>query len=123
MATAGTYRVGDRPFSRWLRYALLLAALALVVLLGMAWPGLRGQAVVATSFAARTGCICRFVSERDLGSCKGNLAAAGLGRVAGLVLLSEDAQSHSVKASVPFLASQTATFSPDRGCQLEPWPR
>lgn len=121
MATAGTYRVGDRPSSRWLRYGLLLAALALTVALGMAWPGLRAQAVVATSFAARTGCVCRFVSERDLGSCKGDLVAARLGRVAGLVSLSEDAQSHSVKASVPLLASQTATFAPDRGCQPESW--
>ncbi|QDK34263.1 MULTISPECIES: hypothetical protein [Sphingomonadaceae] len=123
MATAGTYRAGDRPSARWLRYALLLAALVLAALLAMAWPGLRGQAIVATAFAARTGCVCRFVSERDIGSCKGDLAAARLGRVAGLVSLSEDAQGHAVKASVPLLASQTATFAPDRGCQLEPWTR
>ncbi|TCM18608.1 hypothetical protein EDF56_104138 [Novosphingobium sp. PhB165] len=128
MATARTYRTGDsrwltRQPSRWLRNVLLLAALALVAALAFAWPGLRQQALVSTSYAARTGCVCRFVSGRDLGVCKADLAVAGLGRTGGLLMLSEDAQSLSVKASVPLLASQTATFAPDRGCQLEPWPR
>lgn len=128
MATAGTERMGDsRPLerqpSRWLRNVLLLAALALAIALAFAWPGLREQARISTSYAAQSNCTCRFIAEREAGSCKADLAVAELGRTSGLIMLSEDAQTRSVKASVPLLASQTATFAPDRGCQLEPWPR
>ncbi|XJJ66949.1 hypothetical protein WBP07_16060 [Novosphingobium sp. BL-8A] len=113
----------ERQPSPWLRNILLLAALALLIALAFAWPGLREQARISTSYAAQSGCACRFISGRELGSCKADLKVAELGRTTGLVMLSEDTQSHAVKASVPLLASQTATFAPDRGCQLEAWPR
>lgn len=139
MATATTYRTGDsgaetnggggeggrdlnsRQPSRWLRNAILLALLALALLLGFSWKGLREEALVSTSYGARAACACRFISQQDLGSCKGQIAVAGLGRTGSLIWLSEDAEARTVKASVPLLASQTATFAPDRGCQLEPW--
>ncbi|WP_395329568.1 hypothetical protein WBP06_15495 [Novosphingobium sp. BL-8H] len=101
----------------------MLAALGMAIALAFAWPGLRQQALIGTSYAAQSGCTCRFVSGRDMGSCKADLKVADLGRTTGLLMLSEDAQTRTVNASVPLLASQTATFSPDRGCQLEPWPR
>jgi len=128
MATAGTERMGDsRPRDRqptpWVRNIVLLAVLALAIALAFAWPGLRQQALIGTSYAAQSGCTCRFVAGRDLGSCKADLKVVDLGRTTGLMMLSEDAQTRTVKASVPLLASQTASFSPDRGCQLEPWPR
>ncbi len=128
MATAGTERTGDsRPRERqptpWLRNVLLLAVLGVAIALAFAWPGLRQQALISTSYAAQSGCTCRFISGRELGSCKADLKVAELGRTTGLLMLSEDAPSRSVKASVPLLASQTATFAPDRGCQLEAWPR
>jgi len=111
----------SRQPSRWIRNSLLLALLAVVLVMAMSWRGLREQALVGTSYGARVACACRFVSQQDLGTCKGQIAIAGLGRTASLMMLSEDAENRSVKASVPLLASQTATFAPDRGCQLEPW--
>ncbi|KPH57487.1 hypothetical protein ADT71_28365 [Novosphingobium sp. ST904] len=126
MATVGTHGMGDsrrgeRQPSRWLRNGVLLAVVVLAIVLGFSWNGLREQALVSTAYGARVACACRFVSERELKTCKGDIAVAGLGRTAGLVMLSEDTEAHAVKASVPLLASQTATFAPDRGCQLEPW--
>ncbi len=139
MATGTTYRTGDSPPppgipggaersrqpSRWLRNLVLLALLAAVLLLAWSWRGLREEALVSTSYGARVACACRFVSGQALGSCKngfgGRIAVAGLGRTASFMMLSEDADARTVKASVPLLASQTATFAADRGCQLEPW--
>lgn|GEM_PF-1247606 len=149
MATATTYRTGDsgdgrgeggdgngpggsdphrrgrdlnsRQPTRWVRNIVILVLLALALLLGFSWRGLRAEALVSTSYGARAACACRFISQQDLGSCKGQIAVAGLGRTGSLIWLSEDADARTVKASVPLLASQTATFSPDRGCQLEPW--
>nr|WP_240511211.1 hypothetical protein [Novosphingobium panipatense] len=135
MATGTTYRTGDSPPppgipggaersrqpSRWLRNLVLLALLAAVLLLAWSWRGLREEALVSTSYGARVACACRFVSGQALGSCKGRIAVAGLGRTASFMMLSEDADARTVKASVPLLARQTATFAADRGCQLEPW--
>lgn len=134
MATGTTYTAGDSPSrrepsggapagkpARWLRNLLLLALLAMVLLLGFSWSGLREQALIGSAYSAREACSCRFVSGQDLGTCKGLIAVAGLGRTGSLIWLSDDAGARTVKASVPLLASQTATFRPDRGCQLEPW--
>lgn len=134
MATGTTYTAGDSPSlsepsggspagkpSRWRRNLLLLALLGLVLLLGFSWPGLREQALIGTAYSAREACSCRFVSRLELRTCKAQIAVAGLGRTGSLIRLSEDAEARTVKASVPLLASQTATFRPDRGCQLEPW--
>ena len=129
MATPGRRHAGDnaardypaRQPSRWRRNLLLLAVALATAALAWAWNGLREQALVASAFAARTGCVCRFVSERPLESCEGDLRVAGLGRMAALVSLTEDAAGRGVKASVPLLAGQTATFAGETGCQLEPW--
>lgn len=128
MATAGIERTGDsRPRERqptpWLRNLVLLAVLGIAIALAFAWPGLRQQALIGTSYAAQSGCACRFIAGRAMASCKADLKVAELGRTTGLLTLSDDAQTRTVKASVPLLASQSATFAPDRGCQLEAWPR
>lgn len=129
MATPGRRPPGDkaaRPYparqpSRWRRNLLLLAMALAAAALAWAWNGLREQALVASAFAARTGCVCRFVSQRPLESCEGDLDVAGLGRMAALVSLTEDAPARRLTAGVPLLASQTATFAEETGCQLEPW--
>lgn len=134
MATPGKWRAGDNPAaggraspyatrqpSRWLRNSVLLALIVTVVALAASWKSLREQALVGAAYGARVGCVCHFVSQRSLNSCEGDLKVAGLGRVAGLVSLSADDQAQTVKAGIPLLASQSATFGPKTGCQLEPW--
>ncbi|WP_260926184.1 hypothetical protein [Novosphingobium sp. 9] len=110
-----------RQPSRWKRNTAILLVLALVFAFLLARGSLRDDAIAATAFGARTGCVCRYVSGRELSDCKGDLKAANLGPVAAFVWLSADDGASSVMARVPFLASQRATFAPDRGCQLEAW--
>lgn len=129
MATPTERRAGDNPAaiyptrqpSRWRRNTVLIVLLAAALTLAWGWQGLRRQALVGSAYAARIGCVCRFVSQRELASCDGDLKAAGLGRVAGLASLSEEATTRTVRASVPLLASQSASFDPATGCLLEPW--
>ena len=121
MATAKVNRTGDRQPSRWKRNLALLVLVATIAVLAFFWDGLRQQARIATSYGAQVGCACRYVSQRPMESCEGDIAVAALGRTAGLLSLSDDADSKSMTASVPLLSSQTAIFHKGRGCQLEPW--
>lgn len=116
---AGTY--ATRQPSRWKRNLAIVALLLLAGWLAWAWRGLREEALVGAAYAARTGCECRFVSQRSLASCEGDLGSVGLTGAARLVSLSEDAATRTVRASAPLLASQSADFRQERGCQLEPW--
>lgn len=132
MATSGQSGPGDnrgvgaayptRQPSRWKRNLIVVLVLALALWLGWMWRSLREEALVGASYAARVGCVCRFVSERPLDTCEGDLKVAGLTGAARWVSLAEDAEGHAVRASVPLLAEQSADFDPRRGCQLEPWP-
>ena len=125
MATVRKIETGGshptRQPSRWKRNWAVLALLAAVIGLAFTWSALKTRALATTSFGARSGCVCRFVSGLPLASCKADAAMGGMGRTSGLMMLGEDAKERSVTASVPLLASQTAKFDPDHGCQLEPW--
>lgn len=129
MATAGKSGAGDkgvggersRQPSRWKRNLAVLVLLALAGALAFAWQGLREQALVGAAYGARVGCVCRFVSQRPIAACEGDLKGAGLSGVAGMVSLSEDPATRSVTGSVPLLARQSADYREGRGCQLEPW--
>lgn len=129
MATGGKIHAGDKRHSqqwrrqpaRWRRNLLLLALLIGGVVLAYAWQGMREKALVGSAYAARVGCACRYVSQRPLKSCIGDLQITGPEGVAGMASLSEDATDRTVTASVPLLASQTASFDPHYGCALEPW--
>jgi hypothetical protein len=97
-------------------------ALGLVLLLaGLGWyyhGEVLDQAVAGTAYGARVSCSCRFVGGRSLGDCRKDFEPG-----MGLVRLSEDARAKSVTASVPLLASQTATWREGFGCVLERWHR
>lgn len=121
MATAKVNSIGDRQPSRWRRNLVLLLLVSAGFALAFSWGGLREQARISTAYGARVACVCRYVSNRSLESCQGDIAVAGLGRTASLMSLSEDSETQALSASVPLLASQTATFHENRGCQLEPW--
>lgn len=133
MATAGKSGAGDkqaagqsgayptRQPARWKRNLAVLALLAIAGWLAWAWQGLREEARVGAAYGARVGCVCRFVSQRPLKACEGDLKIAGLSGIAARVSLSEDAEKRSITGSVPLLARQSADFREERGCQLEPW--
>lgn len=102
--------------SRLRRRALLLGLALLGALLAWFWGPLNAYARTGAAFGARVACSCRFVGGRELGDCRKDFESG-----MELVMLSEDAQAKSVTARFPGLASETATYRPGLGCQLEPW--
>lgn len=118
MATANTKSgtIG-RIATHWRRVLLVLALLSA----GAAWhfgPGLAEQAELGAAYGARVACSCRHAGGRDLEDCRKDFEPG-----MELVSLSEDAEAKSVTASVPLIASQTATWREGYGCVLEKWER
>ncbi|MFW2349494.1 hypothetical protein [Qipengyuania sp.] len=114
MATAKTR-------ARNMRFRLILVLL-FAALLGAAWfawgADLRRTGEAGSAYAARVGCSCRFVAGRSLDDCaKDKLEGMEL------VSLSEDVQAKSVTASIPLIASDTATYREGYGCVLREWGR
>ena len=104
--------------SRWWFWLVLLVVLGL----GAAWL-LRGEELTrtgeaGTAYAARVGCSCRFVAGRSLEDCAKD-------KLEGMefVMLSENTDSMTVTASVPLIASDTATYREGYGCILKEWDR
>jgi hypothetical protein len=116
MATVETTKMRHRQPARWGRNLVLLALLVAAMLTAWFWTRMRGTAQVRASYAAQTGCLCRFTAQRSLASCQGDP-----GIQQSWVGLHEDASAHSLTASVPLLATQTARWSPETGCVLDPW--
>ena len=79
---------------------LLVAALLLWKL-----PAWNLQADVGAAYGARVGCACRYVEGRALDSCTRDFEPG-----MEMVSLSEDAESKTVTASVPLLASRSAHY-------------
>ena len=115
MATPKTAKpTGKRIWPR------LLLGLALLIA-GLGWyyhEQWMDQAVAGTSYGARVACSCRFVGGRSLKDCEKDFEPG-----MSLVRLSEDDRAKSVTASVPLLASETATYREGFGCVLEKWRR
>lgn len=110
-----------RQPSRWLRNLVILIVLLGGGLLAWQWSALRERTLIGSAYAARVGCVCRFVSQRDLKSCEADLAIAPLDGVAGAVSLSADEDTRSVTAGLMLLGHQTARYDPAYGCRLDPW--
>jgi hypothetical protein len=89
-----------------------------MVIAAMAWIWTPAQryAATGTAYGARVACSCRYVAGRSLADCHKDMEGA-----VGWVSLSEDPASHSVTASYPLFAHQTAVFHEGWGCQLQPW--
>lgn len=100
--------------------AVLAALAAVIAALWFSSYGerLRGDATAGTAYAARVTCSCRFVGGRSMEDCEKD-------RLAGMemISLSSDEEAKSVTASVPLLASDTASYREGRGCMLQEWPR
>jgi len=116
MATAQRDEIRQRQPARWGRNLLALAVLAIVVAAGFSWSRMREDARARAAYAAQADCLCRFGSGRGADSC-----AADPGVTRRWVRLGVDDAAHAVTASVPTLASQTARWSPENGCMLDPW--
>ncbi|MCC6927100.1 hypothetical protein [Novosphingobium sp.] len=105
-----------RSRSPFRRRVLTLGLVLLAALLAWFWGPLNAYARTGAAYGARVACSCRFLGGRELGDCKKDFEPG-----MELVMLSEDAQAKSVTARFPGLASQTASYRPGLGCQLEPW--
>ncbi|AKH43389.1 hypothetical protein FHS61_000908 [Altererythrobacter atlanticus] len=113
MATAKNR--SSRPPRRFTRYILLAA----VLIAAAGWyyrEPIDGYTRVATAFGAHTVCSCRYVAGRSIGDCKKDFEPG-----MEILFLSDDEEARSVTASVPLIASETATFREGYGCVLEPW--
>jgi hypothetical protein len=104
------------PTSRFRRRILLLGLALLGALLAWFWGPINAYARTGAAYGARVACSCRFVGGRELGDCEKDFEAG-----MELVMLSENVEAKSVTARFPALASQTASYRPGLGCQLEPW--
>jgi hypothetical protein len=109
---------GPRPGRRWLRVTLL--TVAGLLLGGLAYvytvtiPGLRPVAAVASGYMARVACACHYIAGRTLESCMTD-REPGMERVR----VALDPASRRATASVPFVASASATHRPGQGCVLD----
>ncbi|MBL45853.1 MAG: hypothetical protein CMN71_14345 [Sphingomonadaceae bacterium] len=110
-----TAKTRSRKSRLWLWLILLVTALLAAAWL--AWgDGLRKTGGVGSAYAARVACSCRFVAGRSMDDCaKDKLEGMEL------ISLSEDAASKSVTASIPFIASDTASYREGYGCVLQEW--
>lgn len=116
MANAkSTGRARSQSRRRWPGIVLVLAVLAG----GLAFANraeIGGLAMTGTAYGAHIGCSCRHIGGRSLGDCEKDFEPG-----MELVRLSEDEEERSVTASIPLVASQTATYREGAGCVLEAW--
>ncbi|MBS0505388.1 MAG: hypothetical protein JSS55_16655 [Proteobacteria bacterium] len=106
MALTGKARVAI-----WSVLAIVIALIAAALLYARA---MRPQLDLATGYAARVGCACRYIGNRPLKDCRKDFEPG-----MEAIHLSENAAEKSVTASVPFLATRTARFDSLLGCQPE----
>ena len=114
MATAKPHRTGPRRHP-WRNGAMALAVLAALVVT-LFWHRLQAQALAGASYGARTACTCRYIEGRGLKDCRKDFEPG-----MALVMLSDNAATHTVTARVPLVASQTASFHEGAGCLLQSW--
>jgi hypothetical protein len=93
-------------------FLIVLAALALG-----GWLYIRSltpQLELGVGYGARVACACRYIGNRPLSSCYHDFEP-------GMepIRLSDDPRTKTVTASVPLIASRSATFDPVLGCQAE----
>jgi hypothetical protein len=69
---------------------------------------------LGVGYAARIGCGCRYIGNRPIGDCVKDFEP-GMEAIS----LRDDPITKTVTASVPLIASRSATFDPVLGCQPE----
>lgn len=116
MATAKTVGMPERQPSRWRRNLVLLVLALGLAVVAFFWERARASALARTGYGAQAACLCRFAAGRSLDACVGDPGIAQ-----PWVSFSEDAAARSITATVPGLVEQTAQWSRESGCMLEPW--
>ena len=102
-------------FGRWYVWGPLL----LLVLLIGAWAAVKftstgRRAALGSGYIAHVVCSCRYVGNRDMNSCRTDFEPG-----TEIVRVEDDTARRRVTASVPLLASRTATYDPEYGCALD----
>jgi hypothetical protein len=100
----------------WPILLLVLAGALAALWFSEAGQRLRGDAAAGTAYGARVACSCRFVAGRSMEDCARD-KLAGM----GLIRLSADDADRSVTASIPLIASETASLREGYGCVLGSW--
>lgn len=102
--------------SRPLLWLLLIGLIGAAIAWAIWGEGLRRTAEAGTAYGARVACSCRYVAGRSLSDCKKD-------KLEGMemVMLSDDDDTKSVTASVPLIASDTASYREGYGCMLKSW--
>ncbi len=104
----------DRGRGRW-KFALFLVALLIAAFVVHKLPDWDAQAETGAAYGARMACSCRFVQGRSLESCRSD-AEPGM----EIVTIEEVEGRRAIRASVPILASRTASYAGATGCLLDP---
>ena len=97
----------------WL-FLIVIAALAVAAFSYRA--PITGYAGAGAAYSARVACSCRFIGNRTLEDCAKD-------KLPGMELISlkEDADTKSVTARFPLIASETAKYREGYGCVLKKW--
>src|SRR3546814_6077430 len=93
--------------------------LALLLLCGLAlllwkWPDLKARAEAGAAYGARIACSCRYVENRSMESCEGDMEPG-----MDMVSLDDDPPNRAVTGNVPLIAKRTARLRPGFGCVLQ----
>jgi hypothetical protein len=99
------------------RSILTGSAALLIIAVGGAYAYARSQKPLlelGVGYAARVACGCRYIGNRPIGDCRKDFEP-------GMepIMLSDDPATKTVTASVPLIASRSATYDPVLGCQPE----
>jgi hypothetical protein len=73
---------------------------------------------LGVGYAARVGCGCRYIGNRTISDCVKDFEP-------GMepIFLHDNPSTKTVTASVPLIASRSASYDPVLGCQPEPFKR
>lgn len=94
-------------------YGLALFGFILAIVFAYNFSFIKGQLGLGAAYGARVACSCHYVGGRSLEDCKKDFEPG-----MEVISLSVDDQKRQVTASVPLLASSTATFREGWGCML-----
>src|SRR3546814_20667183 len=86
---------------------LLLCGLALLL---WKWPDLKARAEAGAAYGARIACYCRYVENRSMESCAGDMDPG-----MDMVSLDDDPPNRAVTGTVPLIATSTARLLPGLG--------
>ncbi len=114
-ASAGAATPGNNSLMRrWWFWLPLLLCLVAGGWLGLKYSSTGKRADLAAGYIAHVVCSCRYVGNREMPSCETDREPG-----TDIVKVVDDTARRRVTASVPLLASRTATFDPEYGCALD----